>query len=489
MHLVYLDWVKKKQDEVLSWQINNPDDDDDGGFRAETPHDQGGVWTTSETLYTLLKYKILPVTDERIQRAKSWLLRHRNLGGDYGEGWPLINRGNSFVDTTGITILALSFFPSDPEALDAIKKAKDWLLENQNDNGGWGIWKYEDSLVSATFCALVGLNAIKKIYPEEHINTAIQNGINWLKIAQNENNHLWGFATNSQETNNASTCQALTILLHLGEDPKNYKEALNSLLEEFKNNGTWRTIQEMYTLKYFGEGLDQRLSWFNAPQVVSLLVSYAKSLPKEIGIKQVVEAAESLKKFDSVHESKEVTDISISHLDIRPWASVRYLKGLLDAQEYLQDHFDEYVSVMSNKLTIIEKVGLLQSLPIVFSTKKQTSVYVSGKFLVGLFPIVGLSLVGIAFLTHLTSLEIALTASLFGMYLLTFAVLLIGYKQKVISRSRFAYLYFPIWALVMLASALFLMEKAAESLIVVLLIGFPEILHHIMGKSKSEHNE
>jgi hypothetical protein len=78
---------------------------------------------------------------------------------------------------------------------------------------------------------------------------------------------------------------------------------------------------------------------------------------------------------------------------------------------------------------------------------------------------------------------------LFTMYMLTFAVLWVGYKQKVVSRSRFAYLYFPIWALVVLASGLFIMDHAAEGLIVLLLIGFPEILHHIMGRSKSEHEE
>jgi len=161
----------------------------------------------------------------------------------------------------------------------------------------------------------------------------------------------------------------------------------------------------------------------------------------------------------------------------------------MDAQAYLQKHLDEYVSVMSGKLAVIEKAGMLQSLPIIFSLKKQTSVYVSGKFLVALFPLLGASLLGLSYLTHVASFEVSLIVSLFGMYLLTFAVLLIGFKQKVISKSRFCFLYFPIWALIVLATGLFFVEKHAEGFVVLLLIGFPEILHFVMAKSKSEHNE
>jgi hypothetical protein len=484
--LIYSDWVKRKQAEVLSWQINKPGDNDDGGFPAEKPNDQGGVWTTSETLYTLLKYQILPPTDKRVQKTKQWLLRHRNLGGDYGDGWPLINKGNSFVDTTAMAILALSFFLEEPETSEAVKKAKDWLLENQNDDYGWGIWKYEDSLVSATAFTLLALKQVNTVFHEEKIEAALESGIAWLKLAQDKNTGRWGFSGNMQEINNASTCQAVTVLFQLGEKPKNYKKALDSFLSEFKENGTWRTVNENYTLKYFGEGLDQRLSWFNAPHVVSALVSFARSMPREVEIKQVIEAVESLKRFDAVYQSKEVTDIAVGHLDVRPWASVQYLRGLLDAQAYMQEHLDEYVSVMSSKLAIIEKAGLLRSLPIVSPFRKETSVYVSGTFLVVLFPLLGSSLIGMSYLTEAVSFEVAVMVTLFGMYLLTFGALFTGFKQKVISRSRFCYMYFPIWALIVLATGLLYIGETTEGLIVCLLIGFPEILSHVMNKTKHD---
>jgi hypothetical protein len=487
--VIYSDWVKHKQAEVLAWQILKIGNDDDGGFVAERPNDPAGVWTTSEALYTLLEHKVLPLNDERIQKAKNWLLRHRNLGGDYGDGWPLINRGNSFVDTTAMAILALSFFHKDQEVLSALTKAKDWLLENQNEDDGWGIWKYEDSLISATSYALLALEEANSLFKEEKPALAIEAGANWLRLAQNPDNHLWGFAANAQETNNASTCQALIALFLLGDDPKNYKTALDSLLSELKTEGTWRSVHENYTLKYFGEGLDQRLSWFTAPKVVWVLVSFAWNLDGEVDIKQIVEAAESLRQFDANYQGREVTDISIGGGDYRPWASAEYLRGLLEAQTYLQEHLGEYVSVMSKKITVLEKAGLLQSAPIVMPFRKQTSVYASGKFFLILFPLLTLSMMGIAYLTEITDIEITLVSILFSIYMLTFLTLLVGFRQKVVSRNKFCFMYFPIWALIVVATILLYIGETTEGLVVALLIGFPEILSLVMNKTKREGHE
>jgi hypothetical protein len=350
--LIYSEWVKRKLDEVLSWQINKPGDNNDGGFQAEKPHDQAGVWATAEAMDFILEHRLLDQTDNRIQRAKSWLLRHRSSGADYGEGWPLISKGKSYVGTTASSILALSFFSEDQETFNALKEAKDWLLQNQNEDHGWGMWKHEDSLVSTTYYALLALKKIRAIFDEGKIELAIQNGVSWIKSAQNNETHLWGFTKDAQETNNASTCQAVLALFNLGEDPKNYTEALNSFLAEFKSHGVWQTVEELYTLKFYGEGLDQRLSWFIAPRVVWALVCYARSLPQDIGTKQIVEATESLTTFDCVYESKKATDISLYHLDVRPWASGQYLKGLLEAQTYLQEHRDEYISIMRSRLKL-----------------------------------------------------------------------------------------------------------------------------------------
>jgi hypothetical protein len=491
--VVYSEWVKRKQNEVLSWQINKPDDDDDGGFQAEKPNDIGGVWTTAEVVFTLLKYKTLPPSDSRIQRAKNWLIRHRNLGGDYGDGWPLINRGNSFVDTTSRAILALSFFPNDPEAMEAIKKAKDWLIENQNEDGGWSIWKYEDSLVSATSWALLALRQIVDLFPEdENAKCATLNGATWLKLAQAKNG-LWGFTPNGHlpvaQTNNATTRMAVYTLFNLGEDLEEYLPALKSFLAEFEAEGRWRTISETYTLKYFGEGLDQRLSWFNAPFMVMMLVTYARCVPGCIEIKPIIEGVESLKKFDATYEGRDVTDISIGgNLDIRPWASVQYLRGLLEAESYLQEHLDEYVAVMGKKVEVIEKAGMLKSMPILMPLRRTSSVYASGRFLMMMIPALGLGLIGTSYFTAMFGFDEAVIVSLFAVYMVTFGALVIGYHQKVVSKSKFCFMYFPIWALTVTGTVLFIIGEEIEALVVLLLIGFPELLSLVMNKiGKEEH--
>ncbi len=485
--------IRRKQNEALSWQISKKDDDDDGGFCAEKPNDVGGVWTTAETVFIMLKYKLLTSSDSRMQRAKSWLVRHQNLGGDYGAGWPLINRGNSFVDTTSRSILALSYFRDDPEVLKSIGRAKDWLLENQNEDGGWSIWKYEDSLVSATSLTLLALRKLVDIFPEdENVKLAILRAAAWLKNAQDSKSGLWGLTpSNSEgvaELNNASTRMAVYTLYKLGEDLEEYLPALKSFIEEFKKEGKWRTVNETYTLKYFGEGLDQRLSWFNAPFMVMMLVTYAKCVPGSVDIKQIIEGAESLKMFDDSYQGREVTDISVGNHDIRPWASVQFLRGLLEAESYLQNNLDEYVTVMDKKVAIIEKAGLLQSMPIVSPFKKQTGVYVSTRFLMILVPSLALSLIGVSYLTTLVEdVMIPTVVSLFACYIITFLALILGYKQNVISKSRFTILYLPIWALIVVSTILFFMERLEEGLVVLLLIGFPEILSLVMNKSKHEH--
>jgi hypothetical protein len=183
------------------------------------------------------------------------------LGGDYGSGWPLINRGNSFVDTTARAVLALAYFKDDPEVKDSLRRAKDWLLENQNEDGGWGIWKYEDSLVSATSFTLLAFRCLVDIFPEdENIKLSILRAAAWLKNAQDPKSGLWGFTPITKESqvepNNASTRMAVYTLYKLGEDLAEYLPALGSFIEEFKKEGRWQTISETYTLKYFGEGLD-----------------------------------------------------------------------------------------------------------------------------------------------------------------------------------------------------------------------------------------
>ena len=132
-----------------------------------------------------------------------------------------------------------------------------------------------------------------------------------------------------------------------------------------------------------------------------MLVTYARCVPGSMEIKPIIDGVESLKKFDAVFQDRDVTDISIGgNLDIRPWASVQYLRGLLEAESYLQEHLDEYVAVMGKKVAVIEKAGMLKSMPIVMPFKRTSSVYVSTRFLVMLIPAIGLGLIGISYLTE-----------------------------------------------------------------------------------------
>ena len=77
--------------------------------------------------------------------------------------------------------------------------------------------------------------------------------------------------------------------------------------------------------------------------------------------------------------------------------------------------------------------------------------------------------------------------SLFTVYMVTFGALVIGYKQKVVSKSKFIFMYFPIWALAVTGTVLFVMGEEIEALVVLLLIGFPELLSLVMNKSAKKN--
>ena len=77
--------------------------------------------------------------------------------------------------------------------------------------------------------------------------------------------------------------------------------------------------------------------------MVMMLVTYARCVPGSVDIKHIIDGAESLKVFDDTYQGREVTDISAGNHDIHPWASVQFLRGLLEAESYLQNNLDEYV--------------------------------------------------------------------------------------------------------------------------------------------------
>jgi hypothetical protein len=143
---------------------------------------------------------------------------------------------------------------------------------------------------------------------------------------------------------------------------------------------------------------------------------------------------------------------------------------------------------MGKKVADIEKAGMLKSMPIVMPFKRTSSVYVSTKFLVMLIPALGLGLIGISYFTEFFDFERAVIVSLFTVYLVTFGALLLGYNQKVLSKSKFCFMYLPIWALAVTGTVLFVIGKDIEALVVLLLIGFPELLSLVMNKmGKEEH--
>ena len=113
--------------------------------------------------------------------------------------------------------------------------------------------------------ALLAFRQVVDIFPEdENVKLAILNAASLAKSRARTRAmdcgvlHPTGIASCLKQTTPAHAWQS-THYIKLGEDLEEYLPALKSLLNEFKKEGRWRTINETYTFKYFGEGLDQRL--------------------------------------------------------------------------------------------------------------------------------------------------------------------------------------------------------------------------------------
>lgn len=113
---------------------------------------------------------------------------------------------NSLTYKAGYTLMAFSRCEYQPENKELIPETITWLLENQEDDGGFLPWKEHpvDSDVYCTSIALLGLSQYPQLVPRETFDRAfkwlldnrLDNGI-W-KYHEIEDGASWGLYTLSQ---------------------------------------------------------------------------------------------------------------------------------------------------------------------------------------------------------------------------------------------------------------------------------------------------
>ena len=127
------------------------------------------------------KMDVDPEISTMIQRGIEWLQHTKNPDGGCREAL------NLNVWDTALSIIALTDvgtrYSDNPEV---IHKAVQWLVDHQNDNGGWAFSGIRDSTLpsDADDTALATLAIIRAKLESEDAKSAVQRGIEWLKQNQ-----------------------------------------------------------------------------------------------------------------------------------------------------------------------------------------------------------------------------------------------------------------------------------------------------------------
>lgn len=132
---------------------------------------------------------------DEINIATQWLIRIQNEDG----GWspPYDNIQLSGISTTALVLEALA--RSNTKVLDILKKGINFLLAYQQEDGGWPDRSVGCSLVIETAQALNALLQIKKLQLNNlpSFDNAIRNALNWLVRNQNDDGG-WGLWLNER---------------------------------------------------------------------------------------------------------------------------------------------------------------------------------------------------------------------------------------------------------------------------------------------------
>jgi len=199
----------------------------DGGCREAI---NLNVWDTSLSVVTL---SYLKGYETEIERAVKWLIENQNDDG----GWAFsgLPGGNlpSDADDTALSVLALlrSGLTKDHRS---VKNGINWLIKHQSYDGGWGTYRPGAGDVS---CVSITSHAILALLEAKGFDSQIDKAIKWIKTSISKQGYwkdLW------LSRNTYGTALAIEALIKTGNSKSDEVKQGIRWLESCQNNdGGW----------------------------------------------------------------------------------------------------------------------------------------------------------------------------------------------------------------------------------------------------------
>jgi len=188
-----------------------------------TQRDDGGWMDVLETVWCSTLVNLFIEFSEQVEKALEWLRGQRCKDG----GWGKSKRDSARIPVTGLLLYMLPQLSSEedlkwlenewnqehklkpcltykaafslmafsknnykPGNHDLISKTVCWLIDQQNDDGGWGPWKGHP-VGSDSWCTGISIVGLLQ-YPDKIPKIALQKAIKWLRKNQLQNG-LWPY--------------------------------------------------------------------------------------------------------------------------------------------------------------------------------------------------------------------------------------------------------------------------------------------------------
>jgi len=216
----------------------------DGGCREAV---NLNVWDTALSIISLVgtRHEVSLQSDEykpQIDRAAAWLLENQNEDG----GWPFsgLPGGNlpSDADDTALATLALLKAGVSEDHI-AIRRSVKWLKAHQSDDGGWGTYRPGEgdiscvSITSHVIEACLTMEKVEQASSVSSLSEEVERAIVWLKRAISDPGYwrdLW------LARNTYGTASAIAAFVKSGQaDCAEVKRGVRWLKEVQNPDGGW----------------------------------------------------------------------------------------------------------------------------------------------------------------------------------------------------------------------------------------------------------